>query len=300
MSMKGKALVGLILSFVLAALFSSVVQAKSASGVRSVSYEVMAKSGKEPATTEVYLNPTQGWINSGIFLKEGDLVNITADGLVDPGVRLSRGPDGQGRDPLKEMVRDCNYMALLGRIGDASPFCVGSAGTFEVIEGGNLGFHVNELDSLRFDDLGHFNITVRVVSVDSPDKKSPALTAVMDLAAINVPEDEAQVLSITIRGQLGATGNYIVVDQGQVEAAAKRKKIKKEDMANPATAAAIARDVGAQKAVVGQIGRIGDSYTISLQLVDSLSGVTEKTVSEVHKCGKGELPEKLAEAVKKL
>lgn len=281
----------------MAGLIASTMAIGATQRVRSVSYDKMAATNIEPKVTKVRLDPTRGWVNSGVFLKEGDLLNITADGLIDPGVRLSRGPDGQGRDLIKEMTHGCTYMELLGRIGDGNVFCIGASGTFEVIEGGNLSFHVNEIDTLRYDDQGHFNIQVRVVT---PSASSVALTAVLDLVPINLSNDEARVLSLALRGHLARTNKYALVDPNQVSKAIRKMRINPAETASPQTAAKIGNTLGASKVVIGQVGRIGASYTVTLQMVDVPTGKVDNTVVEVFQCSRESLPAKLAVVAKKL
>lgn len=294
----------LVLVVVAGLVAGGVVLAASVPGVRKVSYEKFADTGIEPKTKKVRLDPTRGWAGSDVFLKEGDLVSITAEGLIDPGVRIKRGPDGQGRDHLKEMTHNCRYMELLGRIGDGPPFCVGAAATFEVIEGGHLSFHVNELDSIRFDDTGHFDISVRWVQPGDKTAKTgakgPELTAALDLVPINVSEQEARVLSSQIRAHLAATGKYIIIDENQVEEARKRMRINRSDLSNPQTAARLGNNVGASTVVTGQVGKIGNSYSITLQRVNPKTGAVVSTVAEVLDCHPSQIPERLGAAVKKL
>ena len=287
----------------MALLTAGVAIAGSVPGVRSIPYTEFTKAGGEPKVTTITLNPTRGWASSDVFLDEGDLVTITAEGLVDPGVRISRGPDGQGRDPLKEMTHNCRYMELLGRVGDGPPFCVGSAGTFEVIEGGHLSFHVNELDSIRFDDRGYFDITIRHISPGqskTSDKQVLMLTAALDLVPINVTDGQAEAISSQVRAALAGTGRYIVMDMGTIEEKRRRLKINKRDLADPAKASELGKALGAQTVVTGQVGKIGDGYSITLQRVNPYTGVVESTSAEVIDCPPNQLPKRISAMVEKL
>lgn len=286
-----------------AILAAGVAVAGSVPGVRSIPYTDFTNAGGEPKVKTITLDPTRGWSASDVFLDEGDLVTITAEGLVDPGVRISRGPDGQGRDQLKEMTHNCRYMELLGRIGDGPPFCVGSAGTFEVIEGGHLSFHVNELDSIRFDDRGYFDITIRHKDPgeEKPkDKQGLLLTAALDLVPINVTDGQAEAISSQVRASLAGTGRYIVMDAGAIEQKRRRLKIDKKELADPAKASELGKALGAQTVITGQVGKIGEGYSITLQRVNPYTGAVESTAAEVIECPPSQLPKRISAMVGKL
>ncbi|HUT54148.1 MAG TPA: hypothetical protein VM658_12230 [bacterium] len=301
-SIKAARLVGWMGAMFLGLVLGGLVMASSAPMVRMVPYDKMTATGQKPLVKKVYYNPSRGWVGSDVFLKEGDIVTVSAQGLVDPGVRLSRGPDGAGTDLLKEMTHNCTYMQLMGRVGDGPTFCLGSNATFEVIEGGHLSFHVNELDALRYDDLGHFDITVQWVSPKGGGAaaQGAVLTAVLDLSPINVPENDTLVLSSALRGLLAATGRYTIIDQNQVNQTVKRLRIAKADLANPQTAARVGNAMGATQVVTGQIGKIGSAYSVTLQRVNCKTGQVENTVVEVYDCPKEQLPARLATAAAKL
>jgi hypothetical protein len=301
-SVKAARLAGWITAMVMGLACGALVMASSAPMVRMVPYDKMTETGQKPSVKKVYYNPARGWVGSEVFLKAGDIVTVSAEGLVDPGVRLSRGPDGAGTDPIKEMTHNCTYMQLMGRVGDGPTFCIGSNATFEVIEGGHLTFHVNELDALRFDDLGHFDITVQWVSPKTGAQPAQAavLTAVLDLTPVNVPPQDTMVLSSTLRGLLAASGKYTIADQNQVDLTINRLGIPRSDLANPQTAARVGKAMGAAQAVTGQIGKIGNAYSVTLQRVNCQTGQVENTVVEVYDCPKEQLPSRLAAAVAKL
>jgi TolB-like protein len=279
-------------------------------GIQVISYDEFARAGIEPKVSKVFLDPTNGWVHSNVFVKEGDLVNISASGLVDPGVRLSRGPDGEGHDLLKEMVRYCSYVALLARLGDGTPFCAGSSMTFRVVTGGPIFFHVNELDELRYDDLGHFDIEVRVISADaaknadnppSPSRpKYKPLVAVLQLVPANISDLEAQALSTAVHDHLARGNKYMLIDQSQVFQKLYNLQVKGPDLLEPKAAAKVGKSLDADKVVIGQVNKVGDSFSVTLQLVDVETARVENTVVDVYKCSWGELSDKIGKSVQKL
>jgi hypothetical protein len=288
---------------------AGVALAAGTAGVRKVSYDQFAAAGGEPKSRKVTLDPTRGWLVTDVYVKEGDFITLAATGLVDPGVRMKRGPDGEGSDPVKEMTHECPYMQLLGRIGDGMVFCVGSAATFEVTEGGAISFHVNELDMIRFDDSGHFDITIRWItpaaksgasSSGPASSQGPVMTAGLDLVPLNVSPSDATAISAQVRANLSASGRYIVIDPQQVENARVKLKIAKPDLASPANAARIGRELNAGAVITGQVGKIGNAYSVTLQRVNPSTAAVENSVAEVMDCPLEQLPARLSALVKKL
>jgi hypothetical protein len=291
---------------IIISLLATIALAAGTAGVRKVSYDQFAAAGGEPQVRRATLDPVQGWLTTDAFVKQGDLISITASGLVDPGVRMQRGPDGAGSDPVKEMTHECPYMMLLGRIGDGMPFCLGSSGIFEVTEGGVIGFHVNELDMIRFDDTGSFDIEIRTVTPTgkSSSGASPAVgpvaTAALDLVPLNISESEASAISSQLRANLSASGRYIVIDPNRVETARAKLKIPRSDLANPASAAKIGREISAGAVITGQIGKIGNAYSVTIQRVNPTTGNVDNSVAEVMDCPLDQIPQRLSALVKKL
>lgn len=282
-------------AFSLSAVLSLIacVALAAGAGVKPVPYDRMAAAGQEPALTKTVLHPAGGWVNSKVFVASGDIVNVTADGLVDPGVRLRRGPDGEGQDALKEMTRECPYMSLIGRIGDGPVFCVGSNSTFEVIEGGQLSFHVNELDALRFDDQGSFHIEVRVVSPGKEDPKARKLVAVLPLVAVNLTPEQAQGVNVALRGRLARANTYTLIDKAQVDRAL--TGVNPASLTSVDAARSVGRTVGAQQVIFGQVNRIAENrYTLTLQRASVDSGKVEKTMVETIECLPANLPAQVA------
>ncbi len=272
------------------------------SQIKRVPYDQMAKQALEPSLTRIVLDPTRGWKNSGVFLTEGDLINITASGLVDPGLRLSRGPDGYGADYFKEMTHQCRYMELLGRIADGPEFCVGANATFEVVRGGQLSFHVNELDSIRFDDMGSFEIEIRVITPVAKQqvKSGKPLTVVLDLVATNMNPADVQVLSDALRSNIDWTGKYTLIDQAQTTRTRKELGVSEWELKYLEGPLKIGRNLGADVVIMGEIRQIESQYLLTLKKVNTKTGLVETSVTEVYECPKQELPSKLAAAVHKL
>jgi hypothetical protein len=94
---------------------------------------------------------TQPWTATGIVLKAGDDVSITATGTVFPAVpdrTMAANPDGVPNRPDARqfnVVAGVDHSGLIGRIGDAgSPFVVGGSDRFKPSTAGALFLGVND------------------------------------------------------------------------------------------------------------------------------------------------------------
>lgn len=112
------------------------------------------------------------WADTGIMLESGQLVTVTADGIVctygleDGGCTegSDSGPGGQGYvcEDGSCAKSGAPYGALLARIGDGTPFVIGDGGTFAVARGGPLYLTINDNDIYYEDNTGVYRVTVTI------------------------------------------------------------------------------------------------------------------------------------------
>lgn len=117
-------------------------------------------------TRRVNVAGTQPWTDSGLDLRAGDRVHITATGTVFHNLPTasSAGPDGAPDPNLRQfnVLADANHAGLLGRLGESGdPFQVGSDSTFAAPTAGRLYLGVN--DRGVDNNSGAFVATVEVV-----------------------------------------------------------------------------------------------------------------------------------------
>ena len=102
------------------------------------------------APRELDINGGQSWVDTGLDLKRGDSVSITATGSMQYPQSAANSPDGLARS-WKDLMRivpikDSGRGAVIGRVGDADtglPFLIGSRKQFEAVTAGRL-FIVNQ------------------------------------------------------------------------------------------------------------------------------------------------------------
>ena len=106
-------------------------------------------------TRQIDLSPGVGWVDTGIDLKVGDTVRVTATGeLQYTSAKQSNGPDGLPRaftDLVRVMqLNDAGRGALIGRVGSsdaARPFLLGASGSHQAPVDGHLFVAVNQAGS---------------------------------------------------------------------------------------------------------------------------------------------------------
>jgi hypothetical protein len=113
----------------------------------------------------VMVNSLTRWTDTGINLREGDMLDVQAEGTVT----LSGGADDianpggaqSGRRAVNAPLPDMPAGGLIGRIGDSAPFYIGSRETLDrVSSSGRLYLGVND-DHLP-DNRGQFRVTLSV------------------------------------------------------------------------------------------------------------------------------------------
>src|SRR5262245_55897111 len=104
----------------------------------------------QTAAQEIDIPATQAWTDTGVDVRPGDTISISAQGTLQLPQAKTSTPDGQTRgfrDLLKAYpVNEAGLGALIGRVGstDASqPFLVGSNKAIQVRRAGRLFLGVN-------------------------------------------------------------------------------------------------------------------------------------------------------------
>ncbi len=122
--------------------------------------------GKERVSQELQLTGEESWMDTGIDVKAGEQVLITATGkLRYADAKADNGPEGMGRG-FRDLLRalpfnEAGRGSLIGRIGEqdtAQPFLIGARRDISAPISGRLSLGINQLS----DDTGAGNFTVRV------------------------------------------------------------------------------------------------------------------------------------------
>jgi hypothetical protein len=101
----------------------------------------------------VKVRATVAWTDTGLDVKLGQRVTITASGELGPNKVTTTGPAGFVAKPewnKYNVLPSAPHMALIGRIGDqGSPFLVGGSLTGDAPADGRLFLGINDRDPLN-------------------------------------------------------------------------------------------------------------------------------------------------------
>lgn len=117
-------------------------------------------------SNEVVVRATERWSNTGVYVREGELVRIESAGTVqlsaDAADTSSPGGAGSGRRAPSAPLPDRPAGALIARVGNGPPIFVGAESMVRANATGLLYFGVND-DHLA-DNRGEFRVKVDVSS----------------------------------------------------------------------------------------------------------------------------------------
>lgn len=176
-------------------------------------------------THELDLKPTDEWVDSGVELKAGDKIKITASGQLQYlNARQGNGPEGlpRGWADLARIFQfnDAGRGALIGRIGSGEadrPFLAGALITKQVPVAGRLFIAVNQ--SSMDQATGSYHVTIERTAA------AVAAAATADVKVPPFPQSSLDSIPRRVSDPNGAPGdrvNFILIgSQEQVQGALK-------------------------------------------------------------------------------
>lgn len=174
-------------------------------------------------TKELDLQPTDGWVDTGIDLAAGDSVKVTADGQLQySNAKQPNGPDGLPRG-YADLVRvmqfnDAGRGALIGRIGSsdaARPFLIGPKLTSQAPIAGRLFVAINQ--SSMDHATGSYHVSI-ARTAGAPKPKADVRVPTFPQRLI----DQIPRRVTDAQGNEGDRVNFVLIgSQEQVQAALK-------------------------------------------------------------------------------
>ena len=122
---------------------------------------------------EVVVDARTMWMSTGVFLHQGDIVRVTAEGTWFNYPGSVKSPEGgPQRMPWgSRVLLTAPLAALVGRIGQNSPFLLGLSRTFEANADGNLELTCNDVPGWFDDNTGQ--VRVRIAVQNAPKSVLP-------------------------------------------------------------------------------------------------------------------------------
>lgn len=110
-----------------------------------------------------------------------------------------------------------------------------------------------------------------------------ATAAVLDFRALTVlKHDDIVALTNKFRASLAETKKFILLERTDMEAILKEQDFSLSDVVcNTAECAVqVGQLLAAEKMIIGDLGKVGESYTVTVRLMDVSTGKVEQTASE--------------------
>jgi hypothetical protein len=114
--------------------------------------------------------------------------------------------------------------------------------------------------------------------------------AVNQLTASGVTKEEAASLTDAFRSELSKSGKYQVMERGQMEQILKEQGFQQSGACDEATCAIeMGKILAVNQIVMGTIGKVGRTYTLSVRVVEVGTGKIVKDITEYQKGNADEL-----------
>ena len=198
--------------------------------IRAVVLSLFLVASLAAQTRKLDLQPGDGWVDTGMDLKAGDTVRISATGeLQYADARQANGPDGLPRG-FADLLRvfqfnDAGRGALIGRIGTSDadrPFLVGALNNRQAPIAGRLFLAINQSAMDRA--TGTYHVTIQRTAAAAPTVKQEQ-AAKADARVAPFPQSLIDSIPRRVNDPQGAPGdrvNFILIgSQEQVQAALK-------------------------------------------------------------------------------
>ncbi|NLG16109.1 MAG: hypothetical protein GX556_02120 [Fibrobacter sp.] len=113
---------------------------------------------------------------------------------------------------------------------------------------------------------------------------SQTVIAVTQLKSSGLSTEEAQSLTDALRSELGTKKQFRVMERAMMEEILREQGFQQSGTCDEASCAVtMGRILSVQHIVMGNIGKVGKTYTMSVRLVDVATGSILKDVTEYHK-----------------
>ncbi|MBL7959562.1 hypothetical protein JNL27_04915 [bacterium] len=128
-------------------------------------------------------------------------------------------------------------------------------------------------------------ILILILTADSSAQEKKVTVAVLDFRALTiVKQEEIVTLTSKFRASLAETKKFIMLERSDMEVILKEQDFSLSDVCNTAECAVqVGQLLAAEKIITGDLGKVGQSYTVTVRIIDVSTGKVEQTASEEYK-----------------
>lgn len=136
--------------------------------------------------------------------------------------------------------------------------------------------------------IGMFSIDIAIAQT-AQNQAKPVL-AVLKLKALDITENEAYQITNFLQSELLYSRRFTLVDRVQVDELLKEVKYQQSGSCDVTCAADLGKQLAASKVIKGSVGKLGNSYTIYIDMVDVETARIENSSNILERCQLDELP----------
>ena len=137
-----------------------------------------------------------------------------------------------------------------------------------------------KIRSLAIIFIFFYYVLLSPLSVLKAQQQAVKRIAVLELQGQGVSEAEARTLTDRLRSRLVNTKAFYVLEREQMDEVLNEQGFQQSGCVSDECLVEIGRLVGVEQMVGGSIGKIGQTYTLDLRIIDVTSGRILKTVSD--------------------
>lgn len=121
-------------------------------------------------------------------------------------------------------------------------------------------------------------VLVLIIGFGPQDIEAQERLAVFDFNVTSGMTDETAVtLTNRFRNAMAQEGQFTMVERSAIEQVLQEQRFSVSDIADPDNAPELGRLLTARKLIVGDIGKVGQTYSIFVRLIDAQTGSIERS-----------------------
>ncbi len=114
-------------------------------------------------------------------------------------------------------------------------------------------------------------------------QKKPTVVVIDFNVITGASQNDAQILTVQFISSLSQTDMFRVLQRSDMEAILKEQNFSRSDLVDNNVAVKFGKMVAAEKIITGDLGKLGQTYTLTLNLITVETGEIEKSINDKYK-----------------